>query len=375
MKERGGASGLRWPGLLFAGGALLCAILAPGDPERFLHAWLVAFSYVLSIGVGALGMLALAHAVRVRWFPPIRRVAEWPVTTLQLGPLLVLPLLVGASSLYPWGGEGGWMALPAFVVRTLIGTLVLAFLSVWFVQHSLVQEEGGLSMAGGRMQRAGALALPVLGLVGTFGPLDWLMSLQPDWASTIFGLYWLSGGFVGGIALICVLLPLLWRRDVLQAEALRDHRIALGKVLLAATIFWAYVAFFQILLIWIADIPREVVFYRQRIEGEWGSVSFALGLLHFGVPFAALLSRQLKASRTGLVLVGGLLLVAHWLDTWWLVMPLLLPDGPSPRLIDVAALATAIGGAGLLAVWRWRGQSLVVTTDPDYARALRYRAS
>ena len=371
--------------VLLAAGLVATVAGALLDPRRLWFSWLAAFAFAVSTAAGALVLVAIAHAVRARWFAAVRRLAEIPMAALPIFLVLLVPILVGVGALYPWvhpdpslpatelaaiEHRRGWLNPAFFAVRSVVWVGLWSIFAVVLGRWSLRQDASLDAALQGKLFRASAAALPLLALSITFASFDWLMSLQPGWLSTVFGIYWFSGGFAGALGLLAILLPLVGGE-----QRLENHRIAVGKLLLSMVIFWAYIAFMQLLLIWIADLPHEIDFFRRRSEGAWAPVTTVLALVHFVVPFLLLLSRALKKSARSLAVIGGIVLVGHWIDSWWLVLPVLDAEGPVLHLLDFGALATVAGAAGLFATWRLGDAQLFASGDPFFAHALRYRGS
>ena len=375
------AAAAGWPGLL-AGFVL--------DPRRTLFAYLAAFGFYFSTAVGALVLVMTARALRARWFVVLRRLAEAPAATLPLFPLLAVPLLAGAGTLYPWAGpldafpaeerhllaaKAAWLSVPFFAGRCFVYLLVVAALGALLGRGSLAQDHAGSPEAaaavGRRLQALSAGGLPVVALALTFASFDLFMSLEPTWLSTVYGVYVFAGGFLAALALVAVLAALLRRR--LPDEVAASHRHALGKLLLSFVIFWAYIAFVQLLIVWIADVPREIGFYLRRTHGTWAAVTWALALGQFAVPFALLLSRDRKRRPVYLAAVSVLVLLAHRLDFEWLVLPVHDRAGYAPHPADLAALAAQGGLLVLGALFAFRGRAPLAVADPDLARSLEYR--
>jgi hypothetical protein len=267
----------------------------------------------------------------------------------------------------------GWLNPTGFVVRAAI------YFAVWIVVANLLRSwsvrqdaEGAVALTL-KQRRLGTGALPFLALTLSFASFDWMMSLDPRFYSTIFGVYWFAGSFMGAFALV-----------IIAATATRDdptafghhmnleHFHSLGKFMLAFVAFWAYVAFSQFMLIWIADIPEEVPWYILRIEGGWRFVAFFLALGKFLVPFFLLLSRDLKRSPRALSWLAAWLLFTQWVDVYWLVMPHLHAEGPSPSLLDLTAFVGVGGAAVAFTVLRMRGAATVPVRDPHLEDSLRY---
>jgi hypothetical protein len=362
------------------------------DPRRTLFAYLAAFGCFFSAAVGALLLVMTARAVRARWFVPLRRLAEVPMATLPVFLVLALPVLVGAGTLYPWAGslegfspaerhliaeKAAWLSVPFFVVRCLVYLAILAGLAALLARGALLQDRAAGTdrtlALDRRLQALSAGGLPAVALVLTFASFDLWMSLEPAWFSTVYGVYVFAGGFLAALALVAVFSAVLRARGRLPAEVAASHHHALGKLLFAMVVFWGYIAFVQLLIVWIADLPREIGYYLRRTEGSWAAVTVALALARFVVPFAVLLSRDVKRHPRQLAAVAGLVLFGHLVDFGWLVLPVRDPGGYRPHPVDLAAFL-AVGGVAVLAgLLASRGRATVPVGDPDLARSLEYR--
>jgi hypothetical protein len=236
---------------------------------------------------------------------------------------------------------------------------------------SLRQDAGPDAVATRRLYRLSAGGLPALALTLTFASFDWLMSLSPAWYSTIDGVTWWAGGVVGALAVVGILAR--GARTGAMAEVLNtSHLHAVGKLLLTFVMLWAYFAFSQLLIIWIARIPVEARWYAVRARGGWGVVSGVLLVGHFLLPFLALLPRWTKRHAGALAALCWWLLAMHWLDTYWLVMPEVTPAGPAPHWVDLAALLAVAGLATAFGAWRMQGAALVPRGDPRLAASVEY---
>lgn len=363
-------------------GAIAHAVGFAFDPRRALFSYLTAFAFFVTTALGCLVLLQVTHAAKARWFAPLRRLTEIGAATLPLFLVLAIPLVLGAHELYRWARPIGdlpaadmellhhkqaWLNVPFFAVRTAVWLAGAAAVAWLLARWSLLQDRDADPVLQDRMRTLAAGALPPIAFAITFASFDWLMSLEPLFHSTVYGMYVFTGGFVAALALVGLVATRL------HAYVETAHRYAVGKLLLAMVIFWAYIGLSQLLIVWIANVPREAAFYQRRITEGWRWVSLALGLGHFGLPFLALLSRDLKRSRTGLALVCAWLLLAHYLDVYWLVMPVYGP--PSLHWLDLSALALVGGACTLAAAIRYRGRPLFASGDPSWEQALRYRGT
>jgi hypothetical protein len=357
------------------------------DTRRALFGYLFAFAYWAGIAVASLLLLGAWHASRARWPVVLRRMLETMAATLPLFALLFLPILVGASHLYPWLGEPpplsekdlkklehkrAWLNQPFWVVRSALYFAVWSAVGEFLLRWSRRQDDTGELKLTQWQWWLGAGALPLVGLAMSFASLDWLMSLEPLFVSTVYGLYWFSGAFVGALAML-TLATTLARGPNLYGELVNDsHRASLGKFLFAFSAFWAYMAFSQFFLIWIANLPHEVPWYVLRARGAWEPVALFIVNARFLLPFFVLLSRPFKQHRRTLAVTAVWLLLAHVVDTWWLVVPVVSPEGPRVHWADVSAFLGVGGAAVAFTLWRLRGHATVPVGDPYLRESLGY---
>jgi hypothetical protein len=366
-------------------------------PEQAMHSYLAAFAYVTSLVLGTLIFLMIGHIMNAAWVVAVRRLQEAVVAALPVLGVLFVPIAVASGHVYPWveppadvsehtmhllDHKRPYLNVSFFVARAIV------YFAVWIVaaellrRWSLVRDRRVQSGAeidhealSTRMRVLSAAMLPLVGLCLTFAAFDWLMSLDPTWFSSMFGVYYFAGGFLGSMALLTVLAYAARRRGLLAEELTGFHFHALGRLLLAFVIFWAYIAFFQAMLIQIANKPEEVTFYLLRLEGSWSVVSYALIIGHFAAPFLVLLPRHVKFRPRLLAGIAIWILFIHYVDIYWLVLPVLHGRGAMPHWLDVVALVGVAGVATAFAAWRQRGLSALPEGDPRLSEALSYRSA
>ena len=370
-------------GLVMAvAGIALVALASAVGPRRVLAAWLVAFVYFLTIALGCLYFVLIHTAMQGAWGVVVRRVAEAAASTLPVFALLFVPIALGLGQLYPWASAAPEDALAQwkrpylneafFLARSAAYFLVWSAAALWFARLSRRQDESGDPSIAARLRRWSAPLLIPVALANTFAAFDWLMSLEPRWYSTIFGVYSFAGSLLAGFAFLALAAVALRRSGLLLSAVSAEHLHDLGKLLFAFTSFWAYIAFSQYFLIWYGNIPEETTWYHERLSGAWTAASAFLAVGHFALPFVFLLPRRTKRHPATLAAAASWLLLMHLVDVYWLVLPSVHGASRRPGLADAGALL-AVGGIALAAfALLARRQPLVPVGDPRLAESLAF---
>ena len=365
-------------------GAVACAILGAANPKQFFFSWLVSFLFFLSLALGGLFFVLIQYATQGGWGIVLRRIGETIFAMLPVMAALFLPVLLGLRDLYSWAVPGAaehdallrWKApflnVPFFVIRAALYFAIWSFIALLYYRGSRRQDVTGDPGVSARLRRLAGPAIIVLALTQTFASIDWIASLTPRWYSTMFGVYFFAGSFVGFIALLSVVAVAMRRAGLLDTVISAEHLHDIGKYLFAFTAFWAYIAFSQFFLMWYGNLPEETIWYKTRIDGSWLPVSLLLMAGHFVAPFFYLMGRTVKRNGTTLAVGGVWLLAMHFVDLYWQVMPTLHPEGLRPSLLDVAALVTVGGCFVAAASWLMRRQALVPLRDPRIAESLAF---
>lgn len=372
-------------GLIGIVGVVLTFVLGAGHKEHMHFAFHTSYIYFLSIALGGLFFVLVQFATRAGWSVVVRRFAESMMATLPLFAILFIPMLLGMHTLYHhWTDLEAVKADPFlsqkqpylnetfFFIRAGIYFVLWAFLAWYFYSRSTKQDVTGDQSLTYSMQKMSYPGIAIFALTSTFAAFDWIMSLDPHWYSTMFGVYYFAGCVVAIYAALIVVSVALRGikgvHDVISTEHLHD----LGKLLFAHTVFWAYIAFSQYFLIWYANIPEETLFFYHRFQGTWLYVSVFLAVGHFAVPFFFLMPRTIKR-KPGLVLVGALwMLLVHFVDIYWLVMPTHMHHGPEFNLIDIAAIV-GVGGLFIAGFsWFLGRRALVPVKDPRLPESLAF---
>jgi hypothetical protein len=319
--------------ILLAVGAILGLAAFLIDYQRAVFNYLLVFLYITSIGVGSLFLIALEYVAGAEWSTPIRRVIEFFATLIPFLIILVIPLLFASHDLFHWThedavaddiilqGKTPYLNLPFFIIRVIVILAVWTVFWFFLIRNSEKQDETGDQLLTKRNITISAIFIPVFAITVTVTAVDWIMSLEPHWFSTIFGVYFFSGAVVGALAAITLGTVTLKERGYLHPRIINDHYYSLGALQFAFINFWGYIAFSQYLLIWYADLPEENFWFLERWAGGWEYVSILLIIVHFVVPYAALLSQPSKMDPKRLKFVSVWILIAHAVDLYWLILP------------------------------------------------------
>jgi hypothetical protein len=365
-------------------GAVACAMLGMGNPKQFFFSWLVSFLFFLSLALGALFFVLIQFAAQGGWGIVLRRIGETTFAMLPLMAVLFLPLLLGLHDLYEWSHaetvaadpllqwKAPYLNVPFFLIRAALYFGIWCFIALMYYRGSRGQDVTGDPGVSARLRRLAGPGIIVLALTQTFASVDWIMSLTPHWYSTMFGVYFFAGSFVGFIALLSVAAAAMRGAGLLDTVISAEHLQDVGKLLFAFTVFWTYIAFSQFFLIWYANLPEETTWYKARMEGSWMTVSLFLMAGHFVAPFFYLMGRAVKRRGSTLAVGGAWLLAMHFVDLYWQVMPTLHPEGLRPSVLDVATLMTVGGCFVAAASWLMRRQALVPLRDPRLAESLAF---
>jgi hypothetical protein len=363
----------------------LAGVLATGFVvgwARFWTNWIVWSLFVLTIGLGCLFLVALEHVVGAKWSVPLRRVPErLSSLVLLMGPALLIALLA-LPVLYPWtrpaarldpilAGKAVWLNVPFFAAR------VAACIGLWFLAYrilvsgSLRQDRDKGTRFNVRARRFAPVFMIAFAIAITLVAFDWIAGLEPTWYSDVFGVYVFAGTFLAGLAATTLAVVYLLARGKLPGVQ-PGHVYNLAGFMFAFTVFWAYIGFAQYLLMWYANMPEEVFWYKERLQGLWGALLLVLAVFHFLVPFLVLIPRAAKTEPRRLACVAAIMLLAHWLDLYWMVFPV-LGIGPVfgwPEL----SFAVFFLSASLLCFLRLmaRGSSMPVG-DPFLQEGLEFR--
>ncbi len=370
------------------GGLVVSAIGAAMDLDQFIRSWLIGFLFCLGLTLGSLALLMLQHLSGGQWGLVSRRIFEAASRNLPVVALLFIPILLRMPAIFEWvrpeaaenaiiQAKAGYLNQGFFIVRAVFYFAFWMMLVVLLNRWSAEQDRGqGTTPADSvRFRTVSAPGLLFLVLTVTFASVDWIMSLDPEWFSTIFGLLTVAGWGLNAFALSIIVLSMLQRSGVAVDVLKPRHFHDLGKLLLAFVMLWAYLSFSQYLIIWSGNLPEEIPWYVKRTTGSWGYVAIALVIGHFMLPFTLLLSQDLKKRPALLSRVAMFIIVMRMVDLIWLVEPNFRPGTGFPiHWLDITV------PVGLLGIWLFlfarnlRSRAVMPVNDPYFREAFAHEA-
>ena len=371
---------------LMLGGACLALLLliALREPTQFFRSYLFAYVFWIGIPLGSLAFIMLHHLTGGRWGFGIRGLLEACTRTLPLMTLLFVPLLFGLARIYLWAQPAAvaadptlqykrpYLNAPFFLARAAIYFLVWLALSSLLNRWSRNQDRTNESDSPSLLRELSGPGLVLYGLTVTFASGDWVMSIERHGFSSIYGMRFMVVQVLAALAFTVAILPLIAGvapfSELITPQLLND----LGNFLLTFVMLWAYLAFSQFLIIWSGNLKEEIPWYTTRANGAWAAIAVVLLVLHFGVPFLLLLSRNVKQRLGVLAAVAAGLVALTVVDVFWLMVPGFLPDRPRLHWMDLLALM-GIGGVWFATfLWQLQNRPLLPLHDPELRGALQH---
>jgi hypothetical protein len=352
------------------------------DPRAATESYLLAFIYWIAFPLGSLGLMMVHHLSGGGWGMPVRRIFEAASRTLPFMALLGIPLLLGMHHIYEWTDAAKvaadpilrqkepYLNVPFFMARYalyfVIWTALAYILSGWSRTQDTSYEPGSER----KFRLVSGPGLLIHAVASTFAVVDWLMSLDPHWFSTIFGLLFLCQQGLAALGFVLLLMASLSKTAPLRGIVRTDNIHDYGKLMLAFVMIWAYFSFSQFLIIWSANLPEEIPWYLERMRGGWEWFSILLLVGQFFLPFSLLLSRDLKRTAGRVAIVAGLVLVMRYVDFYWNVMPALHHETPMPHWTNLVTLV-GLGGVWVsLFAWQYKASPVLPVGDPYLPEAL-----
>jgi hypothetical protein len=370
-------------------GLLAGAAGAVLDPDQFFRSWLIGFLLCLGLTMGSLALLMMQHLSGGQWGLMGRRIFEAATRNLPIVILIFIPLLFRLPGVYHWAEPGvtagdailqkkaGYLNVGFFIGRAVVYFCVWMLCTFLLNKYSAAQDRNESGVVPGDTAHVRTVSAPGLlayALTASFASVDWIMSLDPHWYSTIFGLLFIVGHGLTAFAFVIAVLALLSKTEPVASYLTSRHFHDYGKLLLAFVMLWAYLSFSQFLIMWSANLPEEIPWYLERIRGPWGYVALLIAFGHFGLPFTLLLSRNLKERPSLLAKVAIGILVMRLVDLIWMVEPNFEHHGFPFHWMDVAI------PIGLAGIWvflfgrQLRSRPLLPLNDPFFKEAFAHEA-
>jgi hypothetical protein len=356
------------------------------QPDQFLPSWLIGFLFCTGLSLGCLALLMLQHMTGGQWGLVTRRIYEAGSRILWFGAVLFVPVAAFAPKLFLWARPEAvradhilqmkepYLNLPFFVIRAVIYFAVWLFCTMLLNKWSAAQDRGETAVTEADTRRFRVVSAP--GLIAyvilmSLGAVDWIMSLEPHWYSTIFGFIVVVGQTLSALAFSVAVLTILAPREPMNSVLRAMHFHDLGKLMLALVMLWAYFSFSQFLIIWAGNLPEEIPYYLKRLDGGWKYLSLALAFGHFILPFCLLLSADLKKRPKLLARVAWFIVAMRLYDTIWLVAPVFQPAGALPISLANIGIPLALAGAWLVLFAGQLGKlPLLPVNDPYFKQML-----
>ena len=353
--------------------------------DQFFHSYLFAFSFWAGISIGSLVLLMLQHLTGGGWGLVIRRVLEAATRTLPLVLILFVPIVLGAHRIYKWTDahevaahpvlqeKSKYLNLPFFTVRAAIYFGIWLVLAYFLNRWSLRQDRTADRKYTKNMRVLSGPGMVLFVFTVSFASIDWFMSLDWTWSSTIYGFLFVAAWALSALAFTIAVMAALSKHEPMNNVVAQLHFHDLGKLLLALVMLWSYFAFSQFLIIWSGNLPEEISWYRPRIHGAWGAIALGVIVLHFAFPFLFLLSRSFKRHAGKLVIVAVLILVMRLIDLFWMIAPNFSGEHFQFSWMDVVA-PIAMGGLWLGVFARaLTKRALIPINDPLYETVLEQK--
>ena len=359
-------------------GFVLLLIGAFINRQEFFQSYLIGFAFWTGISVGSLALLMLQHLTGGGWGFVIRRILEASTRTIPLVVALFIPIIIGAHSLYEWTHSDvleankvirfktPYLNLSFFTVRAVVYLGAWFLLAFFFNKWSLQQDRTGDRAYAKNMRVLSGPGMVILIFTVTFASIDWFMSLEAEWFSTIYGFLFVAAWTLTALAFTITVLATLSKGEPLNQIVAPLHFHDLGKLLLALVMLWAYFSFSQFLIIWSGNLPEEIHYYLKR-NGPWNVIVIAIVILHFAAPFLFLLSRSLKRNPRKLVLIAALVLVMRLVDLYPVLVPAFSHDGKFHFSWMYIVAPIAIGGIWVwFFLWQLGKRALIPINDPQF---------
>jgi hypothetical protein len=372
-------------GVAFLLVGIVAAILAfVLEPARASFSSLLLFVYLMGLGMCSLFLVALEYLTDAVWSVAFRRISEFMTPLIFIAPLFAIPVLFNMHDVFHWSHQEAvqtdkilqwkspYLNMSFFLIRfiAIVGIMTLFFYLI--IRNSGKQDKNPDQKYTRINVKLAAILIPFFGISITLISIDWLMSLEPHWFSTIFGIYYFAGSLLSAFAVLTLFSVKLKEWKILPDFLGRDHFYNLGAFMFAFVNFWAYIAFSQLLLIWYANIPEETFWFIAKFNGSWKYFSIGLILVQFIIPYAALVSQPSKSNYKRLKIMSVWIIFAHLYDLYWLVMTTFDKNGIVFGWIEIGFIILGIGVVLLLFRFVYAKRNLIPVGDPKLNRCINF---
>ncbi len=352
------------------------------DPDRTWASFVLNHFYFMCLGLGGIFFASLQWLTGAMWSAPVRRLSEAFSAYLPFVLISFVILCFGIPHLYLWShpehvqgdlvlqGKSGYLSVGFFTIRNILAIVLWIFFSRKMVGNSLAQDKSGNYAFTLKNRTLAPGFLIIFGVTFTMASFDQLMSLDPHWFSTMFGVYCFAGLFYSNLAATCLLTLYMRAKGKLTGIVNDNHLHDLGKFMFAFTVFWAYIGFSQFMLIWYANLPEETGYFIHRFHGAWMNVSAFLLVGKFLLPFFFLLPRDAKRNPRILAFMGCFMLIAQWIDVLWMVQPEFFADGPRFGWQEIGVTLGFLGVFGLMVSRFLAKHNIVAIGDPRLSESV-----
>ncbi len=364
-------------------GLALVVISYLTDAHRAVFNNLIGFTFLISISTGAIFYIALEYIVGAVWSTPFRRVTEFLGMLLIPAVALAIPLFFNLHDLFHWThadvvakdpilqSKAPYLNEQFFTIRFIVFIVIVGVFYFIFRNNSLKQDVDRDQKRTRKNIGLAAAFIPLFAIIISVFSFDWLMSLEPHWFSTMFGVYYFTGTILTALAVMTYIVVTLSEKGFFFKGVNGNHYYSFGALMFALLSFWAYIAFSQFMLIWYANLPEEIFWFIERWQNGWEYVSVAIVMIHFWIPYFLLVSRPSKMNPVKLKIGAALLIFAHFLDLYWLVMPT-YSASPVFSYQEIAFPILCIGLIIVTFAWQAKKHNLVPIGDPKLQRGIDF---
>lgn len=380
LPKKLGAASLVLAGL----GLALCIAAIVVEPLRASYNSILMFTYLMGLGMCSLFLIGIEYLTGAVWSVPFRRIGEYMAIFIFVAPIFAIPVIFNMHDIFHWShheavetdavlkAKSPYLNETFFYIRLVAVILIMALFAKLLIGNSAKQDKNPDQKFTRTNIKLSAVFMPFFGLGLTAIGIDWLMSVEPHWFSTIFGVYYFAGSLVATFATITLFALTIRKAGGFPSQIGKDHFYNLGAFMFAFINFWAYIAFSQFMLIWYANLPEETFWFIARGNGPWFYYSLGIIVVHFIVPYAGLLSQPSKSHYGKLKFFAFWILFAHYYDLYWLIMPTFSKSAPVFGWIELGFIMFAAGLAIRVFMFVYNKRNLIPVGDPKLNRSLEF---